>query len=104
MIVVLKHGQGNCLPPSKKIFQITPFSDHPLLLRLTFKFTVHFPYQAQYLIPAHFLYCAGNKVLRQKLPGLTHFLQEGLYVGSYDTLVLFIGLCKDKRKLNLPFP
>ena len=67
------------------------------------KFLVHAIDEAEDLISSHFFNGARNKMLRQELPGLAHFCEEGFDIGGNDALSFFVGFGEDEAEGDLPF-
>jgi hypothetical protein len=84
---VTQHGLRDCL----------------LSIYSVFKFPVPLFDATKDLVPAHFLYRAGDKMLGKELPALAHLVQETLHVHTDGSLVLFVGFCKYETKWDLPF-
>src|SRR5215475_3171220 len=68
-----------------------------------FKLLVPVRDQAQDLLSSRFFYGAGDKILRQELPGFPHFFEERLHVRADRALAFLVGFRKNEREGHLPF-
>jgi len=76
----------------------------PKMIASCIELLVHLPDKRKDLVPSHLLDSAGDKMLREELPGHAHLVQEVFDVLAHRTLIFLIGLGEHQAKGNIPFP